>query len=101
MNDGSGEQSPPENRPHSESPARALLCEIGVGTSGVVTEVTGEPEDTSRLKAMGICQGRLVRLVRSGDPLIVQVLGTRVGLSSRLARNVFVRDPGESAEVPQ
>jgi len=39
---------------------------------------------------MGICVGRQVQLVQAGDPLIVRVLGTRVGLSARLAAGVVV-----------
>jgi hypothetical protein len=34
--------------------------------------------------------GRRVQLVKSGDPLVVRVLGARVGLSARLAACVSV-----------
>lgn len=62
----------------------------------LVTEVrVGEP-DAVRLQAMGICRGRRVELVKGGDPLIVRVLGSRVGLSGRLAAQVMVRH----AETP-
>ncbi len=47
-------------------------------------------EEIDRLKAMGICQGRKVMLVRAGDPLILRVLGSRIGLSARLAHRVSV-----------
>ena len=78
---------------------RRMLSEIGPGGVGIVVDVLGEAEDTSRLKALGICQGRRVRLMQAGDPLIVEVLGTRVGLSSRLATNVRVRDATAADEV--
>ena len=39
---------------------------------------------------MGICQGRRIMLVRRGDPLILRVLGSRIGLSARLALKVSV-----------
>ena len=55
-----------------------------------VTAVTGEPADASRLKSLGICLGRRIQLVKAGDPLVVRVLGTRVGLSWRLAHGVLV-----------
>jgi Fe2+ transport system protein FeoA len=42
------------------------------------------------LKSLGICVGRRVQLAKVGDPLIVRVLGTRVGLSARLAECVVV-----------
>jgi Fe2+ transport system protein FeoA len=47
-------------------------------------------EATMRLQAMGLCDGRRVELVRSGDPLIVRVMGTRIGISRRLARQINV-----------
>lgn len=58
-----------------------------------VARITGlevESGDAIRLKAMGICLGRQVQLVHTGDPLIVRVLGTRVGLSKRLATGILV-----------
>ena len=47
-------------------------------------------QDIARLKSMGICQGRRVQLVQAGDPLIVKVVGVRIGVSARLANKVYV-----------
>jgi len=55
-----------------------------------VTSVTGDCDDVSRLQAMGVCVGRRVMLVQAGDPLIVRVAGTRIGISARLAEQVIV-----------
>ena len=52
-------------------------------------EVAGS--DLSRLEVMGLCAGRTVEVVQAGDPMIVRVLGTRIGLASVLARSVHVR----------
>jgi Fe2+ transport system protein FeoA len=41
--------------------------------------------------ALGICIGRQVQVVKQGDPLIVSVVGARVGLSARLASAVTVQ----------
>jgi len=60
-----------------------------------VTELSVEDSDATRLKAMGICVGRRLQLVRAGDPLIVRVLGARVGLSARLADGVSVEPTDE------
>ncbi len=49
-----------------------------------------DEDDATRLMAMGICVGRQVQLVRAGDPLIVRILGARIGLSARLAEGVSV-----------
>lgn len=56
-----------------------------------VVEVAVESDDAARLKQLGICVDRKVQLVKAGDPLIVRVLGTRVGLSARLANAVRVQ----------
>jgi Fe2+ transport system protein FeoA len=42
---------------------------------------------------MGLCAGRTVEVVQRGDPMIVRVLGTRIGLAAALAAAVRV-DPG-------
>jgi Fe2+ transport system protein FeoA len=57
---------------------------------GVVQEVEAPDGDLERLMAMGVCGGRTVELVQLGDPLILKVYGTRVGVSSRLAAKIKV-----------
>lgn len=57
----------------------------------VVEEVEGGDDDVARLKAMGLCAGRRLQLIKGGDPLIVRVLGSRIGISLRLAQGVRVR----------
>jgi Fe2+ transport system protein FeoA len=44
-----------------------------------------------RLKAMGVCLGRTIEVVKTGDPLILKVFGSRIGLSARLAQHVQVK----------
>ncbi|NNE08419.1 MAG: ferrous iron transport protein A [Gemmatimonadetes bacterium] len=59
---------------------------------GVVSHFeTEDDEDLARLKAMGVCAGRTVELVQTGDPLILKVYGTRVGVSARLAKRICVQ----------
>jgi Fe2+ transport system protein FeoA len=55
-----------------------------------VVKLDAAVEEAGRLKSLGICVGRCIELVKSGDPLIVRVLGARVGLSARMASTVFV-----------
>jgi Fe2+ transport system protein FeoA len=68
--------------------ATACIVEIGVD----------DAHDLGRLEVMGLCPGRTVMMVKSGDPLIVRVLGTRIGLAAVLARHIAVRRP--EAEIP-
>jgi Fe2+ transport system protein FeoA len=71
--------------PHAYSERR--LTALSPGECGVVTEL-GEQSDSARLKSMGICLGRTLEVVKAGDPLIIKVYGTRIGLSARLAEHV-------------
>jgi len=66
------------------------LSSLKPATVARIAEVSVESDDMTRLKAMGICLGRPVQLIRAGDPLILRVLGARVGLSARLAAGVGV-----------
>ena len=40
---------------------------------------------------MGVCLGRRLHVVKSGDPMIVSVMGTRLGIAARLSRHVFLK----------
>ena len=57
---------------------------------GLVASVQAGESEIERLKSMGVCVGRRLMLVRAGDPMIVKVLGSRIGISARLARCVMV-----------
>jgi len=57
---------------------------------GIVAGVDAPDADLERLMAMGVCAGRSVELVQRGDPLIIRVYGTRVGVSARLAGRIHV-----------
>ncbi len=66
------------------------LHELEPHQCGVVQLVEAPDSDLERLMAMGVCGGRTVELVRVGDPLILKVYGTRVGVSARLAAKIRV-----------
>lgn len=61
-------------------------------SSGIVRclAVEGNGPEVTRLKRMGICAGRRLQIIHPGDPMILLVAGTRVGLSRQLARCVSV-----------
>lgn len=64
---------------------------------GTVVRVDAEGDDISRLQVMGVCVGRKVEVIKRGDPLILRVLGSRLGLSARLAQRVYVQSCGDPA----
>lgn len=65
----------------------------------VVRAVEADDEDSHRLKTLGVCVGRRVEVARLGDPMILKVFGSRLGLSAELARRVQVEvcQPGHCA----
>jgi len=66
------------------------LRDLSPGSCCKVVEM-GKAGNTARLKAMGICLGRNLEVLKAGDPLIVKVYGTRIGLSARLAEEIQVQ----------
>ena len=66
------------------------LDQLPSGAHGVVQHIDSADTTLHRLMAMGLCVGREIKVVRQGNPLIVRLLGARVGLSSRLARQIIV-----------
>lgn len=85
------EPSPtPVRRPSEAAPALVLLSALPAGAHALVAQLNAHSDDLRRLQALGVCVGRRVQLVKSGDPLIISVVGARVGLSARLAAEVLV-----------
>lgn len=56
----------------------------------VCVSVVGDMESQTRLKQMGICEGRRLTVLQSGDPMIVYVVGAQIALSRMLAGFVEV-----------
>ena len=71
------------------------LAEALEGCPARIDRVEAEGEERDRLEAIGLCAGRTVEVVKAGDPMIVRVLGTRIGLAATVARAVWLR-PGRA-----
>ncbi len=70
--------------------SRCGLNELPSGSHAVVQQIEPAGEAMERLMAMGLCVGRELEVVRQGNPLILRLLGARIGVSGRLARHVIV-----------
>jgi Fe2+ transport system protein FeoA len=81
----------PASQPVAEPSELIALSTAPTGAVGRVVRVEADSDDAKRLMAMGVCVGRRVQLVKAGDPLIVSVVGARLGLSARLAAGVLVQ----------
>lgn len=61
-------------------------------------EVGCDGESAVQLKRLGVCQGRQIEVLQPGDPMVLRVVGARIGISRRLAACVTVQVQAE-AEV--
>jgi len=66
------------------------LDELQLGRCGFVVKVDSESDEVKRLMAMGVCAGRIIKLEQLGDPMILQVMGSKIGVSKRLGTTVSV-----------
>ena len=48
------------------------------------------PGDQEMLRALGLAERSRFRVCKAGDPWILQVRGTRVGISDAVARRIMV-----------
>ena len=76
----------------SRTPDQGIPADrLDAGECGLICHIDGNHEDIERLKTMGVCLGRRLHMVKAGDPMIVSVMGTRLGIAARLSRHVFLR----------
>ena len=61
------------------------LDRLPPGKCAIIRRVDSDDQELQRLKRLGLCVGRRVELIKGGDPLIVRVFGSRLGLSAELA----------------
>ena len=74
----------------SEDAALLRLTDLRVGDHGRFHAADLAGQDREILLALGLAEQCLFRLCKAGDPWIVQVKGTRVGLSDAVARQILV-----------
>lgn len=70
--------------------SEAPLSRLRPGSRGRVARVVGDAGQSLRLKSLGFCQGHEVEVLRTGDAWVVRVVGSRIGLSRRLADQVLL-----------
>ena len=65
------------------------LLDPAPGTIAVLRQVL---DDQSRavLRSLGLTDGACLRICRLGDPCIIQVRSTRIGLSKIVAQSIYV-----------
>lgn len=78
--------SPPANAASSQS--TVALHRLQRGQSGHVERLSLPATQASRLAGLGLCEGRLVEVISTGDPAIVRVCGSTLAVGRSLAKGV-------------
>lgn len=66
------------------------LADLPVGSAARLHDAQLDPESRAQLRALGLTIGSVLRVCNQGEPCVVQVRTTRIGLSGRIAKNVLV-----------
>jgi hypothetical protein len=66
------------------------LSQLRAGTSARLHAADLNAEDCAFLRALGLTDRCLLRVCKAGEPCIVQVHATRIGLSREVARGLLV-----------
>lgn len=83
------ETAPPRKTPvDPTSPVR--LTDLSAGDRGRLHATDLESTDREMLRALGLGEHSHFRVCKAGDPWILQVRSTRVGLSDTVARRILV-----------
>lgn len=66
------------------------LCDLEVGSVARFHEAALDAETCRLLQQLGLTKSSLVRVCKLGEPCIVQVRSTRIGLARSVASSIFV-----------
>lgn len=80
----------PNSSPPSAARQPIALCDLRVGDSARFARSEVDEATAQFLRIVGLTHASELRLCKNGDPCIIQVRATRIGLSSTVARRVFV-----------
>jgi len=76
--------------PDGASPSRPVpLTAVPVGTLVTLHEIR-DADARTPLRSLGLTDACRLRLCKMGDPCIVQVRATRIGLSRNVAQHIYV-----------
>ena len=71
-------------------PPAVQLTELSAGDRGELHATKLTPGDRELLHALGLAERSRFRVCKAGDPWILQVRNTRVGMSDAVARRILV-----------
>ena len=66
------------------------LSRVQAGTMVCIKQLSAAPEVTNRLRELGLCEERKIKLLASKSSYICQVCNARLALSEKLADSIMV-----------
>lgn len=75
---------------HHLGERRLRLSDVPAGLIVRLSDTELDAASRSRLRALGLTDASVIRICKQGEPCIVQVRTTRIGISERIARHVLV-----------
>ena len=66
------------------------LTSLAIGASARLHDSRLAAEDRDTLRALGLTDGATLRVCKQGEPCVVQVRATRIGITRRVAQAIFV-----------
>lgn len=80
----------PASAPKSSESAPIRLSSVRAGSVVRFRGTDLDPESCNLLRALGLTRECQLTLCKAGEPCIVQVRSTRIGLSRQVASGIFV-----------
>lgn len=75
---------------HSIHELPVALATLREGDTAAVVAVNLDERDTMKFAALGITRGANVRIYNTGNPLLLEVAGTRVAIGAAMAKKILV-----------
>jgi Fe2+ transport system protein FeoA len=73
-----------------EHPRPVSLTDVPAGTSARLHATRLDAETRALLRALGLTDGSPLQVCKRGDPYIIQVRATRIGVAHAVARDIYV-----------
>jgi Fe2+ transport system protein FeoA len=83
------------------APTSQKLTELEVGATARMLDAAVDTELRTLLRALGLTDNSPLRVCKRGEPCVVQVRATRIGISRRIAQHITVVPDGNgNAPLP-
>ena len=73
-----------------DTSATVPLSTLEAGTEGHLSDTSLDADTRSLLRSLGLTDLSRLRVCKSGEPCIIQVRTTRIGLSNTVANKIYV-----------